>query len=145
MATKTSLISAVNAQITAVIDDVKHRQSMLEVINELFPTTHTMSYTAVVDTEVSYDLTFTKIGNLVTINGIVTNGSSSILTSGELITIDNSLYFAKTGYTAYLTCFTDLSSSRLYIDITNDKIILASSGIPADNSFRINATYLTND
>jgi len=38
MATKSGLITAINGFIVSVVSVVKHRNSMLEVVNELYPT-----------------------------------------------------------------------------------------------------------
>ena len=89
MATKTNLISAVNGFITAVVSIVKHRNSMLEVINELYPTK--VSDTSSSETYTTktanffYSVQIVKQGRTVRINGFYTSLSTVSLPSGTRI------------------------------------------------------------
>ena len=71
MATKAGLISAINGFITSVVNITKHRNSMLELVNELYPATLTDDqsttnvFTATQAGVIGYQFTFKKRGNMV--------------------------------------------------------------------------------
>ena len=82
MATKANLISAVNGYLTALITYLKHRSSMLEVINELYPTkvadsSTTETYTTKNGSVITYNIAFVKQGRSVRINGTYINPSAT--------------------------------------------------------------------
>lgn len=142
MATKTSLISAVNAQITAVIDDIKHRQSMLELINEIYPTpivdTHlTTNAITVVGSNFEYELTFTKIGRLVHINGFISNVSGSILNIEDIATITNTEF---NPFDTFVLQGHNSSGQTLNIQVETGQIVLAST-FGVGTTFFINQSY----
>lgn len=143
MATKAGLISAVNGYITAVITQLKHRNSMLEIINELFQTTHTMSNVSAPN-QLTYNLKFKKIGNLVWVDGTVKNEYTIAIGNTNLVTIDNSLFFAKTGQDTKGFVVGENSLSNGIINFTTDKIFIVTN-IGAGNTIRINNHYQTND
>ena len=83
MATKANLISAVNGYLTALITYLTHRSSMLEVINELYPSkvsdsNTTETYTTKNGSVITYNISFVKQGRSVRINGTYTNPSVSV-------------------------------------------------------------------
>jgi len=92
--TKANLITLINAQITAVITQAKHRLSMLEIVNTLFQTTYVLENFTPTDF-INYSLRFKKIGNVCFVSGYVENISDSII-AGDNITIPNSVYFGRT-------------------------------------------------
>ena len=72
MATKSSLISTINGYITSVVTVLKVRNAFSSIINELFQTTTT--YSLETGTNVfRYKLRFKKIGNIVFLDGYITN------------------------------------------------------------------------
>ena len=144
MATKSNLISSINSFLTATVTILKHRNSMLELINEFFGATHSMYISPLTPNVISYDLKFTKIGNLVKVNGFIRNGFTYMIGSQDLLTIDNSLYFAKTGESTTTPVVSNESLSNGLVMIVGDKIHLLTN-LGAGNSFQINATYKTND
>jgi hypothetical protein len=90
MATKSGLIGAVNSFITALITQSKHRDSMLEVINELYPTkvsdsNSTETYTTKNGTVITYSIQIVKQGRSVRINGSYTNTSALVIPIGTTI------------------------------------------------------------
>jgi len=82
MAIKSTLIANVNGFLTALITFTKHRSSMLEVINELYPTkvpdSNTLeTYTTKNGSLITYNIAFVKQGRSVRINGTYTNPSAT--------------------------------------------------------------------
>lgn len=144
MATKSTLISNINGFITAVVNILDVRNAYLEIINELFSSSHSMYVSPITPNVISYDLKFTKIGNLVKVNGFIKNGFPYMIGSQDLLTIDNSLYFAKTGENTISQIVGNETLSNGLVEFTGDKIYLLTN-LGAGNSFQINATYKTND
>jgi len=98
MATKAGLISAINGFITSVVNITKHRNSMLELVNELFQTTTIQTITT--GTDVFWcSLRYNNLANI-TISGVnftlpltgvvVANGS-------YYLNIDNGLFKSSFG------------------------------------------------
>jgi hypothetical protein len=147
MATKSGLIASVNGYITAVITQLKLRNGFLDIINELFQTTTTQTLTT--GSEVFwYDLRYKKIGNIIFIDGYITSKYTYALESENLVTIPNSLFFAKTGQTTYsiaiVTSSSSIAQSFVNIAFITDKIYLSGS-ISPNQTIRINSHYQTND
>lgn len=95
MATKSGLIAAVNGFITSLITQTKHRDSMLEVINELYPTkvldsNSTETYTTKNGTVITYSVQIVKQGRSVRINGSYNN------TSALAIPVETTIFTFKT-------------------------------------------------
>ena len=87
MATKSGITSAVNALITAVVDIPEHRASMLELINEMYPTVVTddyvsQTYTTTGTSTIRYNITIHKSGNSCHIKGIITNPNTAVALGG---------------------------------------------------------------
>jgi hypothetical protein len=90
MATKASLISAVNGFITAVVNITKHRNSMLEVINELYPSkvsddSTSETYTTQTNANITYGIQIVKQGRSIRINGTYTYSGVTTLEAGTEI------------------------------------------------------------
>jgi hypothetical protein len=93
MATKANLISAVNGFITAIVNITKHRNSMLEVINELYPTPVYENvtdpsdeiYTTQTNVNISYQIQIVKQGRTVRVSGIYSYIGQSTLPIGTKI------------------------------------------------------------
>lgn len=84
MATKSSLIGTVNGFITSLVTVAKHRNSMLEVINELYPSkvsddSTSETYTTQTNANITYGIQIVKQGRSIRINGSYTNNSVSSL------------------------------------------------------------------
>ena len=77
MATKSNLISAINGFLTSIITITKHRNSMAEVVNEIYPTVVSDSQTTETYTtknsNFSYSIEIIKQGRSVRIIGIYTS------------------------------------------------------------------------
>ena len=97
MATKSTLLTNINGFITAVITQAKHRSSMLEVVNEIYPSLQTeTTATNVICTSnanFTFDLRFLKTGRVVHIFGTIRNVSGDILGGGENVFQFNSTDF----------------------------------------------------
>jgi hypothetical protein len=116
MATKASLISAVNGFITSIVNITKHRNSMLEVINELYPSkvsdnSTDETYTTQTNANITYGIQIVKQGRSIRINGSYTySGGSSLPIGTEIFEFkenefrgDTSAYLGiNIGYIPYL-------------------------------------------
>lgn len=146
MATKSNLITSINTQITAIVTIVKHRLSMLEVVNELFPTTDNY---VLATGDHQYNLHFTKSGNFCHVQGFIKNGAAVAVNGENFFTIPNSIYYPK--ITTYTLGFLDGSADgkRLYFGQASDPFapnqIRLMNGIGAGDIVRINTTYIVND
>lgn len=104
MATKNGLITAVNGFITSLITQTKHRDSMLEVINELYPTkvldsNLTETYTTKNGTVITYSVQIVKQGRSVRINGSYNNTSALAIPVGTTIfTFKTNEFIGDTSY-----------------------------------------------
>ena len=90
MATKNALITNINNFITSVVNITKHRNSMLAVVNELYPTkvsdsNTTETYTTKNGPNITYNIQIVKQGRSVRINGNYTNTSGFALPVGTTI------------------------------------------------------------
>lgn len=145
MATKSNLIANINGFITSVVNITKHRNSMLELVNELFATS---THSVVTVGNIQYDLTFTKSGNKCTLTGSISNSTSSIIGGVKLLDIPNSIYYPKNSTGFYGVKF---------ISNNNASLLLADSSFIVPNSIflngsmgayeivSINTTYIVND
>jgi hypothetical protein len=143
--TKANLITLINAQITAVITQAKHRLSMLEIVNTLFPTSDTYIVTT---GGVQYNLTFTKVGNKCTLSGSIANSANSIIGGVKLFDIPNSIYFPKKS--VFLFGQTQFTSQNISLVISDGSFIFPNSfyldgALPVFGILAINITYIVND
>lgn len=143
MATKSNLISAINAQITAVVDIPNHRQSMLEVVNALFQTTTTQNLTSGSNV-FWHNLNYKKQGNIVHIDGFIINKYSVAKSGVVIITIPNSELYAKTGQDTIVFGFTDATGTPVQLSFATSSIYLLGNLSPNQRIY-INAHYQTND
>jgi hypothetical protein len=142
MPNKSTLTSTINGYITALITQAKLRSGFLEVINSLFQTT-TYQADTTGSNKFLYDLRYKKIGNIVYLDGTITNAYSIAKTTCDILTIPDSLFYAKTSFPTLLSI-----NSTLYTPIRlkfeADKIKLDTS-MQAGQVIYINAHYQTND
>ena len=105
MATQTNLISAINAQLTAIITQAKVRLASLQLVNEIYPTPildtqDTTNIATKIGINFTYNLQFTKTGRNIHLYGIITNVSGLILDSVEdILKITNPEFEPYTNYT----------------------------------------------
>ena len=145
MATKTNLISAINGYLTAVITQAKHRLSMLELINELYPSSDTYIVTS---GSVQYNLTFTKSGNKCTVSGSIANSTGSIVGGVKLLDIPNSIYFPKKS--VFFFGQTQFTNQNISLVLSDGVFIFPNSfyldgNLPSSGILAINLTYIVND
>lgn len=145
MATKTSLLSAINTQLTAVITQAKHRLSMSLMLDELYPTiisdtqATTNIFTAVNATDRTYNLKIVKQGRCVTIKGRIKNNTTSIISNVPFFNITNS-EFTPSDATYYNGVGED-GIVRFVLTAGNEFSVLDS--MPAESEIDINFTYFT--
>jgi hypothetical protein len=135
-----------NAQLNTLINTIETgglntalevRDVLQGIKNEMFPTIHNMLVTSD-GTNINYNLRFTKIGSLVYMNGYVLNDTPNIISSQVLITIDNSLYFAKSNREAIIT------KGNTLFSISNSSLYLINN-LPIGVFIYFNEIYQTND
>jgi len=109
MATKAQFTTAINAEITAVIDIPEHRASMQIVTDELWKTivTNVQTTNDVIEktyTNGVYTFRLRKVGNCVDVNYIVSVFSTSTLQAGSVFaTIVDAEFLPKTGGVFYIS------------------------------------------
>jgi len=89
---KATFTSTINGFLTAVITQLKHRNSMLEVTNQLYPTITTETQTSNTITQESsstkeYTLNIRKSGSEVTMYGKIKNNTGSSISISTILTI----------------------------------------------------------
>jgi len=141
MATKSALITAVNGYLTAVITYLTHRSSMLEIINAIFQTT-TNQTLATGSNVFWYNLRYKKIGNIIYIDGTIQSKYSTTQNSVTLVTIPDSLFYAKTGQTTTVRCNSDMGDCTILFSTSTISLV---SPIAANQIVYVNAHYQTND
>ena len=140
--TKSALITSINGYITAVVNIVKHRNSMLDLINEFFQTTYIMDNGAIPN-QFSHRLKFKKQGNIIHVDGYIRNDYSVIKGNEIILTITNPDYFAKTGQETVCAVTSNyLNSGVIVIGLSS---IYMYTNIGVEEFIYINTTYQTND
>ncbi len=144
---KTALISAINTFITAVVSVTKVRNAYLELVNTLFQTTTTQTITT--GTNVFWcNLRYKKVGNIVYIDGSITSKYTQAVEDLVLITIPNSLFYAKTGQdtvtSAIMTNPSSIATNLALLSFATSSIYLIGS-IAQNQTIYINSHYQTND
>lgn len=152
MATKANLISAVNGFITAIVNITKHRNSMLQVVNELYGNqlSDTQLTTNVITSNflnTSYNLTFTKTGRMVYVYGTIINNSYPIFNNRIIADITNAEFAPQGGQQFRIVGFSDLDNDNIpfiFENIDNAPKIRNYKEVPLSKLFYINGFYLTN-
>ena len=142
MATKTSITSAINGFITAIVTVTKVRSAFDTLLNNVYPTpiSDTQLTTNIVTnigTQFTYDLQFSKVGRNIHIYGSITNISGSILSSVEdILKITNSEFEPYTNYTLIGIS----SNGNVQLSFNSDALtLIASMGV--GETIIINQTY----
>lgn len=146
MATKSTLITNINNYISAVVTVVKHRLSMLELVNEIFPTSVDISTSS---SSMFSELQFTKSGNKCLVTGSISSSSSSMIGNQKIFDISNSLFYPKVTQPIIGIEATTLQPVLIFVndfsDASNPNSFFLSSNIGAGSEIIINATYIVND
>lgn len=149
MATKSNLITAVNNFLSSVIGITKHRNSMLEVINNIYPTpTYETQATSVIYTKAgenfTYNIKIAKIGRVVHINGWFENITGGALSSQNLVTITDTEYlpFVFTQRQA-IQAFSE-SGQVVTLGISGSSILVTTT-TPTNVEFYFNGSYIVKD
>lgn len=144
MATKTNLITAINGFLSAIVTTLKHRNSMLEVVNEIYPTTQVETEASDVITTASadfdYNLNFTKIGRLVHVTGTITNVSGAILGFGATV-----FQFKDTEFYPNATITQVVNANDLNLTINVSAEFQSISPIGVGQIVYLNFNYSTQD
>ena len=146
MATKANLISAINAQLTAIITQAKVRLASSLIVDELYPTTYYENYnemsnvlviTTFSEEGVRYIVSFKKVGNTVFYSGNVFNNTTEIK-SGYFIQVVNAEFLPQTNK-VFWTC----ASGGQRIEISGDYFNFEAVGVSENTYF--SGHYTTND
>jgi hypothetical protein len=152
MATKSALISAVNGFITSIVNITKHRNSMLEVVNELYgsnqlnDTQATTNVITLVLSDALYNLTFTKTGRMVHVYGFIKRNTASIPNNTIIASITNAEFAPQTGKQFRINGFFDGSNNIVpfVFENTTTPQIKNFKLVPLTEDYYINGFYLTN-
>ena len=142
MATKTNLISAINAQLTAIITQAKVRLASLQLVNEIYPdpisdTQLTTNVVTKIGTKFIYNLQFSKVGRNIHICGSITNVSGSILNSlDDILEVTNAEFEPYTNY----TLIGSNSNGNISLSFNSNALTLVSS-FEDGETIIINQTY----
>lgn len=146
MATKANLISAINAQLTAIITQAKVRLASSLIVDEIYPTTYYENYNETSNVLVitdfqqvgfKYNVSFKKVGNTVFYSGYVFN-STTELRFGYFIHIVNAEFLPQTDK-LFWTC----ASGGQRIEIVGDSFNIETVGVSENTYF--SGQYTTND
>ena len=146
MATKANLISAINAQLTAIITQAKVRLASSLIVDELYPTTYYENYNGTSNVLVittflleglKYYVSFKKVGNTVFYSGNVFNATTEIKSS-YFIHIVNTEFLPQTDK-LFWTC----ASGGQMIEISGDSFSIEAVGASENTYF--SGQYTTNN
>jgi len=142
MATKTSITSTINGFITAIVTVSKVRSAFDTLLNNVYPTPlvdteATTNVITAVGTNYEYQLTFTKVGRLVNVNGFISNVSGSILDIEDIATISNTEY---NPFDTFVLQGHNSSGQTLNIQVESGQLVLAST-FGVATTFFINQSY----
>ncbi len=146
MATKANLISAINAQLTAIITQAKVRLASSLIVDELYPTTYYEDYNETSNVLVitnfyqvgfRYDVSFKKVGNTVFYSGYVWNTTNEIK-SGTFIQVVNTEFLPQINKVFYTS-----ASRGQRIGIQGDYFSILAVGVSEKTYF--SGQYTTND
>ena len=146
MATKANLISAINAQLTAIITQAKVRLASSLIVDEIYPTTYYENYNEMSNVLVitnfyqigtRYLVSFKKVGNTVFYSGNVFNATNEIK-SGYFIQIVNAEFLPQTDKAFYTA-----ASGGQRVGISGNSFYFEPVGVSEKTYF--SGHYTTND
>lgn len=143
MANKTTLTSAINGFITAVVSVAKVRNAFLELIDTFFSTTIVKSNAVAVD-QYTYELKFNKRGNKVHVTGFIRNDYSIAVSFTNIFVNDVSELFCKTGNNTFFFAQGLLSNQNM-ICLLEENTLAVNDTFPSGETLIINTNYITND
>jgi len=145
MATKSVLTTAINGFITALITQSKVRSAYLELINALFQTTTIQTLTTGSNV-FWHTIRYKKIGNIVYVDGWIENKYASLQTGVVMVTIPDSLFYAKTGQDTimYGVASNVGVGSNIMMSFAASSIAVVG-GIASGQRIYFNGHYQTND
>ena len=148
MATRNQTLTSVNSEITAIIDDVKHRQSMLFLIDQLYTTVTEQSNEVagtIYDNDVSlfYRMRVSKSGNTVCVNGFIQNTTGAMVSSQNLFSIVNSEYLPIPNIDAFCLDRITTSKPNCLLIILGNKIRIGEEPLNNNETIFFNFTYKT--
>lgn len=145
MATKSNLLSSINTQLTAIITQAKHRNSMNALVDELYPSVisdtqaTTNVFTASNATDRTYNLKIVKQGRCVTIKGRMKNVLTSIISDVTFANITNAEFLPSES-----TAYYGISDNTIVnFSLTNSGFLTVTSPMSAGSEIDINFTYFT--
>jgi len=151
--TKSELITAINGYITAVITQLKHRNSMLELINTFFSTIKHEYNDGVTNTildtnyaTLEYHIRMKKEGNKVFMSGYIKKTGETSLggLNDPIIDIIDSHYNGKTGYVQRISARSN-NGDVIMLNVNQSTFYLYQSTIAVGQEYWLDTFYLTND
>lgn len=150
MSTKTEIINVVNSIITPTVNTNKHKNSMLELINELYPTSYvsdtnlTETYTTKSGNDIEYNLKMIKQGNVCHFSVKFKNTTLTTLSGTNIFVFKNNQY--RPSSDTLINFKTDNIATQLDVGISGATggTLRVYSSIPPDTTFSFSfQTYLT--
>lgn len=138
MATKSGLITAINGFITSVVNITKHRNSMLEVVNELYPTkvldnSTDETYTTQTNANITYNIQIVKQGRTIRVDGTyVYSGLVALEAGTEIFTFKD-------------TDFKGDTSGYLGINVRYEPFALESTSVITSGTKQFSVTFSSNN
>ena len=141
MATKTSITSAINGFITAIVTVTKVRSAFDTLLNNVYPTPIsdtqlTTNIVTKISTNLAYNLQFSKVGRNIHIYGTITNIRGYALRTENILNITNPEFEPYTNYT--LMGSNQNGNVQLYF---NSNALILFSSMDGGETIIINQTY----
>ncbi len=150
MATKATLLSTINGFLTAVITQLKHRNSMSAVVDEMYTTSVTdtqanETYTTKAGTSINYSIRIIKSGNIAHISGTVRNTTSGILSPQNIFTWKTNDFRPRSGVNDFVfKAFNGGNEVTLFLN--NNVLSLSTNILPTSTNYSFDfKTYITPD
>jgi hypothetical protein len=152
MATKTGIIASINGYLTSIITIVKHRNSMLDIINEMYRETTSESYTNLVDntplttpngTTRHYSFKVDKIGNKVFFDGTLTNKTGNAANNLIYLTITDAEFLQNSDIVNFYGV--NITTNTLVRGILASNILKIVQSVGINETVQFNLKYTTNN
>ena len=149
MAIKSSITSAVNGFITAIITQTKLRSALSTLLDNFYPTViyDTNSTTTVftkADNDFIYDIKVAKVGRLVNICGSFTNDTESAISNQKLADITATEYQTDSLVVNHYVPAISTSGLTIFLSLVGTSIEIVGTA-PKDVQFFFNGNYTVKD
>ena len=140
--TKSSMIAAINGFITSIVSVLKHRNSMLELVNEFYQVPYSNQVTGT--DVIANNILFKKQGNIVHINGFFQNKKATVQQFITVVPIVDSKYYAKSAQDTVFFGISENTGNKIRVSASNNSLYLLDPISPNERVY-VNNHYQTND